>query len=853
MAEWEIIVDSDSLPEPQSEPPRRSRWQQRWQLLALALIALLTLGAVTVHRQRVERRSAMLAELQAVIFNEEVVRSFGQVDQATEWLVPTAPMEWQWAYRQTFTTAAGQSPPAEIEINAVDFDGQCAVVTVTLDGSEQLRTYCLHNQQWRRAPVAVALWGDRPVELALPDGIRLTYWPRDQALATALAGDLPQLFAKLERWGLAQDRLAGLEIVIGPHELHPPLVAESESRLLLNSPLLTPFPGRESPAGQVAVRLALAEALLRRSGLISAPTTTILPGAARVQAALETMVAADLLLAPDMQARLFENWRQQLDGEWTTPFLADLLPLKNSATIQQADLAAYLTAEYLYYSVGPERLIRLLQLLPAATSWDALLQAALSRSLVELEQQAAAYARTGDVAAATPPELPEVTLPLQATLLGVEAQANGSLRLAVELAGMIEPVLVEMSAETGLRLPKGESLPANCIAPGAAVEIAGSWLEIQRRVQASEVTVQQVTPFDLAAAPADTIAFLLTGDLPSEPELAAQSVFPSSRPFSMAGELLIPRELVALRQDGAIQPLMPLSRTLRVASLPIAAGGTADFLFIVDLPGCERSWFSHYEPARGVTGRWLGLSQPLQWVWRADQADLLLFESRPGGAGHNIYRTDGPLSLQPAGQTDMLILAAGWNDRAGQIVFVKRAWQGATGIGLLEPHSGAMRRAKVYINPLYARRFSPDGNWLAYLTGVSNRLDPPYRLELLNLETLAESTLVQVGADEAIGPAVWSPYLDDPRVAVLAGRLAADGLLRPTRLLVAEPDRPGHYEVAVEAAGGEELATPVFCADGGLLYRVDEAGQYRLMRLVPGQPAELLFSSNQPFRPLACQ
>ena len=165
---------------------------------------------------------------------------------------------------------------------------------------------------------------------------------------------------------------------------------------------------------------------------------------------------------------------------------------------------------------------------------------------------------------------------------------------------------------------------------------------------------------------------------------------------------------------------------------------------------------------------------------------------------------------------------AGWNQETEQIVFVKRAWQGATGIGLLDPESGAMRRAKVYVYPLRARRLSPDGNWLAFLIGARNRL------------------------------AVWSPYLAEPRVAMLAGPLAEDGLLWPTRILVASPEQPGRYEVAVEGTEGEGLAGPVFCADGGLLYRADEDGQYRLMRQSPGRSAELLFSSDQPFRPLAC-
>ena len=48
---------------------------------------------------------------------------------------------------------------------------------------------------------------------------------------------------------------------------------------------------------------------------------------------------------------------------------------------------------------------------------------------------------------------------------------------------------------------------------------------------------------------------------------------------------------------------------------------------------------------------------------------------------------------------------------------------------------------------------------------------------MLNLENLSESRLIQVEADEAIGPAVWSTSLADPRVAVLAGRLSEEGML----------------------------------------------------------------------------
>jgi hypothetical protein len=243
----------------------------------------------------------------------------------------------------------------------------------------------------------------------------------------------------------------------------------------------------------------------------------------------------------------------------------------------------------------------------------------------------------------------------------------------------------------------------------------------------------------------------------------------------------------------------------------------------------------------------------MKWVWRANQNDLIFFDFKAGGVGHNIYRTGDSLAVESIGQTETLVSVSGWNVKAEQIVFVKRDWVGATGIGLLEPDSGAIRRAKIYVYPVRARRLSPDGAWLAYLTGVHNRLDPPYRLELLNLETLEESTLVEVEGAEAIGPAIWSPYLDDPRVAVLSGPMAANEILHPTRVLIASPDRPGKYRVVAEADAGEQLATPVFCAGGGLLYRVDgENNDYRLSYLPAGQPARPLLTSDRPFQPVAC-
>ena len=130
MTEWELIVDSDNLPPPQPEKPVRSRSYQRWYLIILALLALLTVGAVTIYRQRVERQAAIRADLTEFIYEEETVRSFGRQEQATEFIVSTVSPDWARRYEQAFTPHDIQSPPAFIQLNEVNFDGRCALVMV---------------------------------------------------------------------------------------------------------------------------------------------------------------------------------------------------------------------------------------------------------------------------------------------------------------------------------------------------------------------------------------------------------------------------------------------------------------------------------------------------------------------------------------------------------------------------------------------------------------------------------------------------------------------------------------------------------------------------------------------------
>jgi hypothetical protein len=861
MAEWEFVVDSDDLPEPQPEEPSPSRRFQWWYLLAITVLAVLTIGAVTLYRQRADRQAAMRADLQAIIFEEETVRFFGQQDQAGPFILPGAPSNWQQQFHQTFETGPARLPPADFQLNNIEFDGQCALVSAKLDDYTQLRTYCLHNQQWHRAPTATDNWGDDLHTIDLPGAVQLVYQARDQDFATTLARDLPGLFEKLSEWqgqpNGTPSSSRSLQIIIEAQDLAPPLIAAEAQRIVLNSPWLVPFSGDGIPSGQAAVRLALAQALLHRTDLIAPEATSPLPGAVRLQAAAQQVLAANLLLPSESRTSLTASKRARLDGDWISPFYIDRLANATSTNLTQAELAAYVMADYISRTEGSDALLALLQQLPAAGSWDSLFHTTLNRPAVALEKEAAAYSRTGNVHAGESlaadgayPVAPE--LPLRARLLGVKGPTAGMLQVSVQPVDTEEPVLVEMAPDLAFRAPGGDPLPVTCLPPDTVLNIDGGWLEIQRRLQASQVTVQQVMPLPIEPAPAGTVAYLIEGEPPTDPKLVANTVFPSQRPYSVAGELIFPRALVALRQDGSLHSLTSLSRSLRVMPLPISKDGPVHFLFIVDLPECDRSWFVHYEHQKGVRGQWLGPPQPAAWVWQSDQQRLLLLNSKPGGAGHNIYGTDEKFSLQPVGETSTLVSVAGWNKPAEQIVFVKRAWMGAIGIGLLDPGSGAIRRAKVYIQPLRARRLSPDGNWLTYLTGVRNRFDPPYRLDALNLETLQETTLVQVEDHQAIGSAIWSPYLAHSQLAVLAGSLDQDGMLQPARILLAGPDQPGTYEVVVEAGPGEQVAMPVFCRDGSLLYRTEQNDQYRLMHQLPATNPAVLLTRDRPFQPLAC-
>jgi hypothetical protein len=129
---------------------------------------------------------------------------------------------------------------------------------------------------------------------------------------------------------------------------------------------------------------------------------------------------------------------------------------------------------------------------------------------------------------------------------------------------------------------------------------------------------------------------------------------------------------------------------------------------------------------------------------------------------------------------------------------------------------------------------------------LPRRAVPPSQLDLLNLGDATTTDLLQLDAGEELRSFTWSLYLSKPTLAILT-RLPAENDL--TRLLIVQLDKPGSY---TELTRGEWLGTPIFCADGSLLYLAEQNGQRQLRRQAPGGQPQTLLSLNQPFRPVAC-
>jgi hypothetical protein len=545
-----------------------------------------------------------------------------------------------------------------------------------------------------------------------------------------------------------------------------------------------------------------------------------LPGSGFFVQVSQTALAAQALLAPPMQANLLNKWRAQVSNHYISPFLPFSISTPEEETVPSAQITAY----YLTTLKKPETLYALLAQLPGATSWDNLFQATFNRSTVVIEQEAANFARE-DRANAPPVQLPDLpTLPLVDSLFITTDKlgSTGFVRAYIQWPLLV----VDIPPNTPVRTRQNEAVPLGCV-QGSQLAITGDWLETPRRLQATEITIQQLDRFITARAPTDTVAYLLLGTLTD------------------------PHTFATLNRQGDLHLITLVDKQLQIFPLPTRPGQPPHFLFTKRLPNCDRLWFAHYKPEEGTVQQWLAPPDVRQWVWRADYQDLIFLSDRYDGSSVKIFETTDKLLPQAVNTSTMPQTLLGWNVKGRQLVSYLSHPEGYH-LALVDLTSGKETPRPNYIW-LQGRVLSPDGEWLAYLLSSLNTAMPPNRLEVINLSDGSARALAVMSVREAFWPPVWSLNLDTPKLVALAGPVTGESLLpQPVRLIVASPMPPGEYTVVAEAAPNERFASPVFCGNGDLLYRAELDGEYRLIRQPPGGQPVTLYTSQQEFHPLAC-
>lgn len=394
MFDWEFsetINEFPELPEEESSNWRPSR--RFWHLLIAGVLLALVIGGIWLRWRLIDRQQAMREDLTTFIYNEEHIRFAGLEERSKELSVPTSSQEWQAAYRRSFRRRRLDS----LEIASIRLDGATALVTLRLDGQEQVRFYRVVNDGWRRAPISSSEWGTGQEMLRTPNGITLTYYPRDRVFARELGRIVPPLFEAVRAW---RQQPAVKAIAIEPHELYPAIIATSREGIVLNSPLLLPYTGVLD--GSALIRFALAETLMRQADAELPEeyrSPAALPGSGRLFAAAHTVVAMHTVLSNDEQGRLRSHWREQLNGTWVSPFYepgAGGISAFTPFTPAPAEAAALLTADHIYRLYGAKALRAVVRRLPLSPSWDEVFEITISRPTIALESEVAASARLSD-------------------------------------------------------------------------------------------------------------------------------------------------------------------------------------------------------------------------------------------------------------------------------------------------------------------------------------------------------------------------------------------------------------------------------------------------------------------------
>lgn len=742
MFEWDVIEEQEPLPElPATEGAMFGRSRRFWAWVALIGGVLALLLVLFVYREMVNRRELMRADLEAFIRQEEQARAFGLRQQAAHLIAAGVSWEWWVNYLDSFAGQGDRPHPLDIQLVDVKFDGQGALVTLTVNGHRQMRYYRLVNQAWRRAMLPVEeVWGTRRFAVEPIEGVDLIYRPPDRAFAWQVARDLPALFTTLTDW---PERPRVVQIEIEPRDLAPPLIAADKARIVLNSPLLVPQDGVLS--GEGAVRLALATALLDQAdGTNESALSLPLLNATRFLEAARTVVAMHWALSPEEQAQQRNAWRETL-GEWLSPFEALVAidpPQEAALLIRRTDAAALLTAEYIYQTEGGVALAAIVRRLPRADTWDEVFLETLGRPREALEREVAAFVVAGTagkgvaesrISANRSPLDPPLDAELLAFRSGrtVEALVGPDrLQVEIELPGRRNPIYAD----------DGQPVAAGCLGPHSRARVEGKWVVRGKQFQAERVTITLARlPLVLRplSPPADTLGYVVWRD-----------------PFR-------PAEVLAVGRRGVLGPVLELENAVHIRPLP-SDGGPVRFAITFFVPACPHYWVVLYAPREGLVAKWLAEREPTEGtaffhtVWRPEGQDMLFFlgSSAGGTWQYRAFRAGpGMLMATPLGRLPPGLLPLGWSSALDRIVALDLQAQQPT-VALVDE---TLRPAKTW--PLSAPpstfSLSPDGQ-LAAFTLRPSAAEGRATLLVLDLEDGVERISWVAPPGTVPGDPVWS-------------------------------------------------------------------------------------------------
>lgn len=485
MFDWQVSEEEQPLANfPQEEHPvQRVR---RWYLWGGLLLVLMMVGLFLFRWRLSERTELMKSDLKAFIRHEEQQRAFGLREQADELMVSNAPEQWQLAYRSTFVVEVDEVQPLELTIEEIELEGTSAYVTVQLNEVAQVRFYRLVGQEWRRAPLFAAFWGqEKRIELADED-ITIVYPAREEAFAQKLAADLPAL---LQQWPSKLRLPLPFSIKIEPMEFARPLLYISRNdeiqQITLNSPNLM-MPGRAEVGGEGAIRLMLANALLDTANLDHETQQSLLPGAPTFLAAFRNTIILRWALPNEAIPR--QIWRDKVAGRWKSPFLGQWLINREHVLLTRtweprlSEATALLMADYIYDQIESEEVRHVAQRVLTAPSWDRIFYPYTRRYTISLEEE---------MLLGTPVKMTAHNinaLPLSVTILDINAESGV---LETEITGQGRPLKIRTGDSTFIDA-EGEAVDACCAMLHQEVTVKeGDWLEVGQELQARQLVINQ--------------------------------------------------------------------------------------------------------------------------------------------------------------------------------------------------------------------------------------------------------------------------------------------------------------------------------------------------------------------------